>query len=196
MSEDPNACAPIRLIAGLGNPGSEYEQTRHNIGFMVVDRLASQTGSVWEKSNKAEAYTARFGALLLVKPINFMNRSGAPIFAIAQFYKIQPAEILVVLDDFALPLGRLRMRPDGGTGGHNGLESIIVQFGTDKIPRLRVGIGGAPAEGTGDHVLGRFLAEELPLVRSTIDRAVDAVKCAIDNGLVSAMNTFNKAEEL
>ncbi|MDQ2824518.1 MAG: aminoacyl-tRNA hydrolase, partial [Verrucomicrobiota bacterium] len=110
------------------------------------------------------------------------------------FYKIADAEILVVLGDFSLPLGRLRIRPDGGPGGHNGLESIIMQFGTEEIPRLRVGIGSAPMEGSVDYVLGRFLEEEKPLVRSTIDRAVDAVKCAIDNGLVSAMNTFNKQE--
>src|ERR1700737_3283917 len=100
----------------------------------------------------------------------FMNRSGLAIFAVAQFYKIAPEEILVVLDDLALPLGRIRLRPDGGTGGHNGLESILVQFGTEEIPRLRIGIGGGA-------------------------RAAEAVKCAIDNGLVSAMNKFNKSEE-
>jgi PTH1 family peptidyl-tRNA hydrolase len=94
----------------------------------------------------------------------------------------------------ALPLGRLRIRSDGGSGGHNGLESIIAQFGTEEIPRLRIGIGAAPDQGSTDYVLGRFFEEEKPLVRSTIDRAVDAVKCAIDNGLVSAMNTFNKPE--
>jgi PTH1 family peptidyl-tRNA hydrolase len=124
-----------------------------------------------------------------------MNRSGPPLLAVAQFYKIQPQEILVLLDDHALPLGRIRLRPDGGTGGHNGLESIIVQFGTDKIPRLRIGIGAPPAQGSVDYVLGRFFEEEMPLLRSTIARSVDAVKCAIDNGLVSAMNTFNKIEE-
>ena len=123
-----------------------------------------------------------------------MNRSGHPIFDVAQFYKIEPGQILIVVDDFALPLGRLRIRSDGGSGGHNGLESIIAQFGTEEIPRLRIGIGAAPDQGSVDYVLGRFFEEETPLVRSTIDRAVDAVKCAIDNGLVSAMNTFNKPE--
>jgi len=120
-----------------------------------------------------------------------MNRSGFPLFAVAQFYKIASQEILVVLDDFALPLGRLRLRMRGGPGGHNGLESIIVQFGTEEIPRLRIGIGAAPREGSVDYVLSRFFEEEKPLVRSTIDRAVEAVKCAVDNGLVSAMNNFN-----
>ena len=185
----------IRLVAGLGNPGPEYAVTRHNIGFMVVDRLAAELGSTWEKSSKWEALTAKAGEVFLAKPISFMNRSGHPLHAIAQFYKIAPQEILVVLDDFALPLGRIRIRPDGGTGGHNGLESIIVQFGTEEIPRLRVGIGAAPEQGAVDYVLGRFFEEEKPLVRSTIDRAVEALKCAIDKGLVSAMNTFNKIEE-
>jgi PTH1 family peptidyl-tRNA hydrolase len=104
--------------------------------------------------------------------------------------------MLVVLDDFPLSLGRLRLRPRGGPGGHNGLESVIVQFGTEEIPRLRIGIGAAPREGSADYVLSRFFDEEKPIVRSTIDRAVEALKCAIDNGLVSAMNTFNKSEEI
>jgi len=187
----------IRLVAGLGNPGSEYAATRHNIGFMVVDQLAAQFGSTWEKSvpkAREDALSAKCGAVLLIKPMSFMNRSGYPLFAVAQFYKIEPQQILIILDDLALPLGRLRLRARGGPGGHNGLESIIVQFGTEEIPRLRVGIGQAPREGYVDYVLSRFFDEEKPLVRSTIGRAVDAVKCAIDNGLVSAMNTFNKTE--
>ena len=187
--------ARIRLVAGLGNPGPEYELTRHNVGFLVVDRLAAQFGSTWEKSSKWDAGSAKCGEVILVKPLSFMNRSGHPLFAIAQFYKIEPPELLVVLDDFALPLGRIRLRPNGGSGGHNGLDSIIAQFGTEEIPRLRIGIGAAPVEGSVDYVLGRFFDEEKPLVKSTIDRAGEAVKCAIDNGLVSAMNTFNKTEE-
>lgn len=190
---------PIRLIAGLGNPGSEYAATRHNIGFIVVDQLAAQFGSPWEKSvphAREDAVAARCGAVLLVKPLSFMNRSGYPLFAVAQFYKIEPQEIVVVLDDFSLSLGRLRMRARGGPGGHNGLESVIAQFGTEEIPRLRIGIGAAPREGSSDYVLSRFFDEEKPIVRSTIDRAVEALKCAIDNGLVSAMNTFNKTEEI
>lgn len=182
---------PIRLVAGLGNPGADYAATRHNIGFMVVDQLAAQVGSTWEKSTKWDALSSRCGDALLVKPMSFMNRSGHPLFAVAQFYKIAAAEILVVLDDLALPLGRLRLRASGGPGGHNGLESIIMQFGTEEIPRLRIGIGEAPREGSVDYVLGRFFEEEKPIVRSAIDRAMEAVKCAIDNGLVSAMNTFN-----
>ena len=181
----------IRLVAGLGNPGTEYLETRHNIGFLVIERFAAQSESTWEKSREWGALSARCGDVFLVKPMSFMNRSGAPLLAVAQFYKIKPQEILIVLDDFALALGRLRLRPNGSSGGHNGLESIIAEFGTDEIPRLRVGIGAAPTQGSVDYVLGRFFEEEKPLVRSTLDRAVEAVKCAIDNGLVSAMNTFN-----
>ena len=185
----------IRLIVGLGNPGPEYAATRHNIGFMIVDQLAAQFGSTWERSSKWDALSAKCGDVLLVKPLSFMNRSGYPLFAIAQFHKIIPQEILVVLDDLALPLGRLRLRTSGGSGGHNGLESIIMQFGTEEIPRLRIGIGAAPLEGSTDYVLSRFFEEETALVISTVNRAVEAVKCAIDNGVVSAMNTFNKTEE-
>ena len=190
---------PIRLVAGLGNPGLEYGATRHNIGFMVVDQLAAQFGSNWERSipqAREDALSAKCEAVLLVKPITFMNRSGYPLVAIAQFYKIEPQQILVVLDDFTLPVGRLRLRARGGSGGHNGLDSVIVQFGTEEIPRLRIGIGAAPREGSVDYVLSRFFDEEKPIVRSTIDRAVKALKCAIDKGLVLAMNTFNKSEEI
>jgi len=186
---------PIRLVAGLGNPGAEYTHTRHNVGFMVADLLAHEGRLAWKRSGKWDAATAKFGDALLVKPASYMNRSGHPLFAIAQFFKIAPQEILVVLDDFSLPLGRLRIRQSGGAGGQNGLESIIAQFGTEEMPRLRIGIGNAPAEAASDYVLSNFFEEEKPLVRSTITRAADAVKCAIDKGVVSAMNTFNKIEE-
>ena len=190
---------PIRLIAGLGNPGPEYAATRHNIGFIVVDQFAAQFGSAWEKSvphAREGALLAKCGAVLLIKPLSFMNRSGYPLFAVADFYKIEPQQMLIVLDDFSLPLGRLRLRGGGGSGGHNGLESVIVQFGTEEIPRLRIGIGAAPTLGSADYVLSRFFDEEKPTVRSIVERAVEALKCTIDNGLVSAMNRFNKSEEL
>ena len=185
----------IRLIAGLGNPGAEYERTRHNIGFAVVDFLASEWGLTWERSKSWNLFWAKGEKAILAKPASYMNRSGEPLGALANFYKIPPAEILVVLDDFALELGRLRIRLDGGTGGHNGLESIILQFGTEEIPRLRIGIGSAPSEGAVDHVLGRFFEEERPTVEKTVARAAEAVKCAIDKGVLSAMNLFNKFPE-
>ena len=186
---------PIRLIAGLGNPGAEYDGTRHNIGFAVVDRLAAEWGLTWQHEKRWHLLWSKGERAILVKPTSYMNRSGEPIQAIAQFYKITPTEMLIVLDDMDLPLGRLRLRPDGGTAGHNGLESVIVQFGTEEIPRLRVGIGAAPKEGSVDYVLGRFFEEERPIVEKTVARAVEAVKWSIDKGVLSAMNLFNKNPE-
>jgi PTH1 family peptidyl-tRNA hydrolase len=185
----------LRLVAGLGNPGAEYERTRHNIGFAVLDRLAAQAGVDWQREAKWGAYWARADQTLLVKPMTYMNRSGEPLLKIAQFYKIEPAQILVVLDDMALELGRLRLRLEGGTGGHNGLESIIVTLGAENIPRLRVGIGAAPERGAVDYVLGRFFEEEMPIVEKAVARAAEAVKWSIDKSLLSAMNTFNKFPE-
>lgn len=188
--------APIRLIAGLGNPGREYQRTRHNIGFMVLDRLAADAQLRWDYSGKWNAGWAK-GDVVMVKPATFMNRSGEAVAAIANFYKIAAQEVLVVLDDLALPLGRLRVRIQGSSGGHNGLESVIEHFGTEAVPRLRIGIGAAPSRGSIDYVLGRFFEEEKPLVDATIKRAAEAVKCAVDKGLFAAMNVFNQpAEEL
>lgn len=187
--------ARIRLVAGLGNPGAEYERTRHNVGFTVIDRFARDLGAIWQHSSKWDAVWAKVGDLLLVKPWSFMNRSGWPLAAVAQFYKIEPQEMLIVLDDTALPLGRIRIRSAGGTAGHNGLDSIIVQLGTDQIPRLRIGVGEPPPGASVDYVLGRFLEEEQPRVEAAVQRAAEAIKLAIDKGLVSAMNTFNKTPE-
>ncbi|HEY2801815.1 MAG TPA: aminoacyl-tRNA hydrolase [Chthoniobacterales bacterium] len=186
--------APIRLVAGLGNPGREYQRTRHNVGFMVLDRLAHDRQLAWDYSEKWGAAWAK-AEVTLVKPATYMNRSGEPLSAIANFYKIAAAEILVVLDDFALPLGRLRLRTSGSSGGHNGLESIFQHFGTESVPRLRVGIGRAPSEGAVDYVLGRFFEEEQPLLDDTIVRAAAAVKCAVDKGVIAAMNEFNTTPE-
>ena len=185
----------VRLVAGLGNPGSEYERTRHNIGFAVLDRLAAEGRLKWERAQKWGAYWTRFGDTLLVKPMTYMNRSGGPLAAVAQFYKVAPEEILAVFDDMALELGRLRLRLGGSSGGHNGMESIITTLGTEEIARLRIGIGPAPGAEAVDYVLGRFLEEELPVVEKTVARAVEALKSSIDKGVLSAMNTFNKNPE-
>ncbi|MGH7938651.1 MAG: aminoacyl-tRNA hydrolase [Chthoniobacterales bacterium] len=191
MNDD---AAPIRLVAGLGNPGREYQRTRHNVGFMVLDRLAHDRQLVWDYSEKWGAAWAK-GDVFLMKPATYMNRSGEPLSAIANFYKITAAEILVVLDDFALPLGRLRLRTSGSSGGHNGLESIFKHFGTESVPRLRVGIGAAPSKGAVDYVLGGFFEEEQSLLDETIVRAAAAVKCAVDKSVIAAMNEFNKTPE-
>ena len=187
--------ARIRLIVGLGNPGPEYERTRHNIGFMVLDRLVAEAGVQWQREAKWGAYWAKADSTLLVKPMTYMNRSGGPAGAIAHFYKIAASETLVVLDEMALEIGRLRIRLKGSPGGHNGLEDVIVNFGTEEIPRLRIGIGAPPAPGATDWVLGRFFEEEIPIVEKAVARAAEAVKWSIDKGVLSAMNTFNKFPE-
>ena len=186
----------IRLVAGLGNPGAEYEQTRHNIGFMVADALGREWSCAWERSPKWGAFWCKNERSLLVKPMSFMNRSGESISAVMNFFKIAPEEVLIVLDDMALPLGRLRLRHEGGSGGHNGLDSVLMHLGTETIPRMRIGIGAAPAQASVDYVLGRFFDEEKPIVQETVTRAAEAVNWAIDKGMLSAMNTFNKAPEL
>jgi PTH1 family peptidyl-tRNA hydrolase len=185
---------PIRLIAGLGNPGREYQRTRHNVGFMVLDRLAADAQLRWDYAEKWSVGWAK-SDVIFVKPATFMNRSGEAVAAVANFYKIPAAEVLVVLDDLALPLGRLRLRTHGSSGGHNGLESVIEHFGTEAVPRLRIGIGAAPSHGAVDYVLGRFFEEEKPLLDTTIIRAAEAVKCAVDKGLFAAMNVFNQPPE-
>ena len=184
----------IRLVAGLGNPGREYQHTRHNVGFMVLDRLAVDARLAWEYSEKWKAGWAK-SDVILIKPATYMNCSGEAVAAIANFYKIAAENILIVLDDFALPLGRLRLREQGSSAGHNGLESVFEHFGTQAVPRLRVGIGAAPSQGATDYVLGRFFEEEQALLDMTIRRAADAVKCAIDKGVIAAMNQFNQQPE-
>ena len=188
----------FRLLVGLGNPGRSYAGTRHNVGFMVLDRLAAAMGATFRADKKWHADTASNGGVWLLKPQTYMNLSGESVSALVRFYQIEPARVLVVLDDMALPLGRLRIRERGSHGGHNGLRSILEHLGTQDVPRLRVGIGpasaraddGSPGEATG-HVLGRFAVDERPLVEQSLDRAVEAVRFAQENDLPSAMNKFN-----
>jgi len=181
----------FRLLVGLGNPGREYSGTRHNAGFMVLDRLAALAGARFRADRKWQAEVAAADGVWLCKPQTYMNLSGESVGAIARFHKIEPAGVLVVLDDMALPLGRLRFREGGSAGGHNGLQSILEHLGTREVPRLRVGIGAAaPGAATG-HVLGRFAVDETPLVDQCLARAVEAVQLAQSHGLAAAMNKFN-----
>jgi PTH1 family peptidyl-tRNA hydrolase len=182
---------PFALIAGLGNPGREYEGTRHNIGFMILDRLAASAETTFRVERSWKAALAKSGDVLLCKPLSFMNASGDVVGDVAQFYKVPPAAILVVLDDMALPLGKLRLRATGSAGGHNGLASIIERFGTEAVPRLRVGIGMPENRASVNHVLGRFSPEELPQIAETLARAADAIATAQRDGMAAAMNLFN-----
>jgi PTH1 family peptidyl-tRNA hydrolase len=179
----------FRLIAGLGNPGREYEETRHNAGFMIVDRLAQRAGMPFRTESKWNASIAAAGGVILCKPQSFMNLSGEPMAAVARFYKVEPARMLAIFDDVALPLGRIRIRPGGSSGGHNGMQSILEHVGD--IPRLRVGIGAADGRPMIQHVLGKFHPDERVILAEAIDRAVQAVDCLQRNGIDTAMNQFN-----
>jgi PTH1 family peptidyl-tRNA hydrolase len=185
-SQEPH----FRLIAGLGNPGREYEATRHNAGFMIVDRLAERAGVPFRLEPKWNAAIAGApGGVILCKPQGFMNGSGEPIAALARFYKVPPARVLAIFDDVALPLGRIRIRPGGSSGGHNGMESILGHVGD--IPRLRIGIGAADGRPMIQHVLGKFLPDERPLLAGAIERAIEAVDFLQREGIAAAMNQFN-----
>lgn len=180
----------IRLIVGLGNPGAEYATTRHNVGFMVVDRIALGR-SEWRREKAWNASLAKVDGVILCKPETFMNLSGRAVAAISKFYQIPPEAVLVVLDEMSLPLGRLRLRPGGSAGGHNGLKSIQEHLGTQNVPRLRLGIGGAhPGEAVG-HVLGCFRKDEKPALEEMLERSEQAVFVLQRVGIAAAMNAFN-----
>jgi PTH1 family peptidyl-tRNA hydrolase len=180
---------PVRLVVGLGNPGREYEDTRHNVGFKVLDRLVGEAGWQWRAPWRCLFQT--HGGLLFCKPQTFMNLSGQAVGAVAAFYKVPPSAVLVVLDDLSLDLGRLRIRPSGSAGGHNGLKSVIAALGTDHIPRLRLGIGAAGARDAAEYVLSAFSRGEQPLVDEALGKAVEAVGKISREGLAPAMNAFN-----
>ncbi len=198
----------MRIVIGLGNPGSEYSGTRHNVGFDVIDAVAERLGWV-RKGEFNRMAKSSFDALvvdgvlsmhstggtekvLLIKPMTYMNRSGQSAAAAMNFYKLTPSEVLVIVDELALPSGKLRLRPDGSDGGHNGLKSMQQMLGTNKYPRLRVGIDSPPPGFAGkDYVLGKYSPEQKPLIESGVTRAAGCVVTWIDEGIVKAMNQFN-----
>lgn len=182
--------APTWLVAGLGNPGSRYSRTRHNIGWLALDTLSPEP---FREEKRFEGEVARGDGAWLLKPSTFMNLSGVAVRAMADFYKIPHERVLVVLDDSALPFGRLRLRGSGGAGGHNGLESVLVHFATEEVPRLRLGIGAPPPPtDLRDYVLAPFGAEEEGALGAVLDRAAAAIRAVLKNGLAAAMNEFNK----
>jgi len=184
--------ATFRLIVGLGNPGRDYADTRHNAGFMVLDRLAAGAKASFRMEKKWQAEVASLGDVWLCKPQTYMNLSGESVGALGHFYKIEPAKVLVIFDDMALPLGRLRLRESGSAGGHNGLTSIIEHLGTQAIPRLRVGIGAANPGSAVGHVLGKFAPSERTALDEALTRATEAVQFAQQQGFPAAMNKFNQ----
>lgn len=183
-----------KLVVGLGNPGSKYEETRHNIGFAVVDRLA-RGGSGAPFSRKFDGLLAEadidFHRILLLKPETFMNLSGRCVRQALQFYKLELADVLVICDDLNLPLGKLRIRPGGSDGGQKGLRDITAHLGSDAYARLRIGIGDRGPIDAADFVLSRFRAAERPIIDDTLIVATQTVAVWVTQGIPNAMNRFN-----
>ena len=186
--------AAFRLVACLGNPGPQYRNTRHNIGFLVADELARRSVADFSFQSQWNSETAKVGGRTLMKPQTFMNLSGEAVGEFSRYYKIPATEIMVILDDTSLPLGMLRLRKSGSAGGHNGLESVLVHMGTEAVPRIRVGIG-KPESTLHNHVLGGFRQEELPALADSISRASDAFEYANAHGIEAAMNQFNQKNQ-
>jgi PTH1 family peptidyl-tRNA hydrolase len=185
---------PVKLVVGLGNPGAQYKGTRHNIGFAVIDEIARRAAIGFE-SAPAEAVIAKWrrpeGGALLAKPLTFMNLSGQAVGEIARYFKVDVPDLLIVVDEAQLPLGKLRARARGSGGGHNGLKSVIALLGDD-FSRLRIGVGrGGQQRDLADHVLSRFEKDEAAEVERMITRAADAAEMFITSGIEAVMNAFN-----
>ena len=189
--------APVTwLVVGLGNPGEQYENTRHNAGFRVIDELADRGDfPVQRLKFRALTNTAVIGGqgVLVMKPVTYMNLSGEAVGEAARFYKLPPDHVLVISDDVDLPLGKLRIRKGGSAGGHNGLKSIIQHLGTDQFPRLKVGVGGKPHPDydMADWVLGKLQGDDKKAMDEAAHRAAQAVECLLAQGLDKAMNQYN-----
>jgi len=184
------------MIVGLGNPGREYEKTRHNVGFRVTDLLAQQLKTKIDRLKfKALTRQVNIGGkkVLLVQPQTYMNVSGAAVSALATFYKIKPERILVIFDDISLPPGRLRIRADGSAGGHNGIKSIIQELGSQEFPRVKIGVGAKPhpEQDLADWVLSTFSSQEEKALSVSLKNAAEAALCIIENGVPEASNRYN-----
>ena len=189
---------PMHLVVGLGNPGADYAKTRHNAGFLLAEKLAAQWQAGWNHERKFAARMAKAGhggkKVLLCEPQTFMNLSGEAVAAVQQFYQLPLADILVVVDDADLPLGEIRLRPGGGSGGHHGLESVAQHLGSKAYARLRIGIGRKnEARQITGHVLGKFDADENAVLEMVLERAASQVECWLTAGLQKAMSQFNGA---
>lgn len=183
----------MKLIVGLGNPGREYAETRHNVGFRVVDLVGERLGLHWRKDEDV-LFAKSFGEapFLVVKPQTFMNRSGYAVARFAGYHNVEPGDLLVVLDDVDLPLGKIRVRAAGSGGTHNGLKSVVEQLGTTAFPRMRLGVGrGDARRDLADYVLAKFDPAEQPEVASLITRAADAAQMFVVEGIQKVMNTHN-----
>lgn len=190
----------MKLIVGLGNPGAKYRNTRHNVGFAALDELARRHGVEFD-SAPTEAVMARVrdfaDPVLLAKPLTFMNLSGHAVGDLVRYFRIELADLFVLVDDANLPLARLRARARGSEGGHNGLKSIVAQLGTQEFARLRIGVGrGQPERDLADHVLSRFDPDEREPIAAAIARAADAAEVFVTDGIAQVMNRFNGPEDV
>jgi PTH1 family peptidyl-tRNA hydrolase len=190
--------AEVRLVVGLGNPGPEYAETRHNLGFKVIEALEDSLGiEVTQRKFSARLGAGRYAGrkVLLMMPQTFMNRSGQAVATAVGFYQLDLGDLMVVVDDMALEVGVLRVRAGGSAGGHNGLADIIEKLGTDRFARCRVGIGARRGAAAVGYVLGRPVSEEKVLLNRAILRARDAVRCWLECGVEKTMNEFNRTPE-
>ena len=188
----------MKLIVGLGNPGADYERTRHNVGWEVVEAFARKFRiDITRHEKNALTGTGRVagGSVMVAKPLTYMNLSGDAVRLLVNAYLESPDDLMVVYDDIDLPLGRLRIRPSGSSGTHNGMRSIVQVLGTEKFPRLRVGIGAAEGGRLRDYVLDEFAADERPTVDRAVERSVNALLLFARGDLRRAMNEFNRDEE-
>lgn len=182
----------LKLVVGLGNPGEQYERTRHNVGFRLADRLVGGPDSFWKDFKGLGAAAKTASGLWVAKPMTYMNLSGEFVKAFAAYHNVERDQILVVYDELALPLGKLRIRKTGSSGGQNGMKSIIQHFGTEEIARMRIGIGPQPEKvDASAFVLGRFSKAQEDELDAVLDRAVSAVECAAEYGIETAMNKYN-----
>ncbi len=184
------------LIVGLGNPGKEYEKTRHNAGYRAIDRLAEKLGCKIDRSKFQGLYAQvnyRGRKLYLLKPLTYMNLSGRSVVQLSAYFGIPPQRIIVLFDDISLEPGRLRVRADGSAGGHNGIKSIIAEVGSQDFPRVKIGVGAKPhpEQDLADWVLSTFSASEDKALVSALDRAADAALCIMDSGVAETANRFN-----
>jgi len=184
----------VKLVVGLGNPGSGYQETRHNLGFRVVEALAHQHRIVLRERIGKAVYgqgSLKDVETLLAKPLTFMNLSGTAVRDLSQIFPFSPADLIVIHDDIDLEFGRLRIKTQGGHGGHNGLKSILDILGTDRFVRIRMGVGRPREKDAANHVLSSFTAEERPLVEEMIARAAEAVELVVKGEVAQAMNRFH-----
>lgn len=187
------------LIVGLGNPGKEYEKTRHNAGFRALDVLADKLGCKIDRSKFQGIYgqtTYQGKKIYLLKPLTYMNLSGRAVLQLSAYFNIPPQRIIVLFDDISLPPGRLRIRADGSAGGHNGIKSIIAEVGSQDFPRVKIGVGAKahPEQDLADHVLSTFSAQEEKALQSALDRAADAALCILEKNVPEAANRFNGSQ--